>query len=151
LSLGLRLNEINVSDIRHGLHTCILVGSKDGEYIYRFGEFGSADEQEVSDGTLFYEFVVNTANVFTIGFGDTGTTHLTDVDEIMVYNKDGDEQNQAVWDDGMKKYTFTDADWGESIRDKYNLIGEFELCVGMYVLPDLFIYFSFSEIDAGDA
>jgi hypothetical protein len=154
LSIGLGLNEYTAFYITAGgalLNICILVGSDGTDYIYRYNSFGLVDDDTANDGTLFYEFVVNGSDVFTLGFGTTGNTHLTDVDEILVYSAVDNKSKLAEWDDGLKKYTFTDTEWGTSIRDEYDLNGEFELCVGMYVLPNEFIHYTFEEIEIGEA
>jgi hypothetical protein len=133
------------------VNSCINVNSDGTIWGYKHGVIGSADPDETTDGTLFYQFTTDDSGNMELRFGSAGDIRLTDVDEIYIEDKYFNETNIFVWDDTLKAYALVDAEYGQKIRDEFTNIGEFEMCMGMYVLPLEFIHYTFAQIEEGDA
>jgi hypothetical protein len=133
------------------INACIMVETDGTLWGYKYNTFGSIDPTETADGTLTYQYTTDDSGNLELRFGTTGTTKLVDVDEIYVEDKYFKETLVFIWDDVAKGYLVTDAEYGQKIRDEFTNVGTFEMCIGVYVLPDEFIRYNYSEIEIGDA
>jgi hypothetical protein len=132
-------------------NSCITVDSDGSLWGYKYNTFGIIDPTETTDGTLVYQYTTDNVGNLELRFGVGGDIKLTDVDEIYVDDNYFNDTYVFVWDSGLQGYLLTDTEYGQLIRDEFANNGEFEMCVGMYVLPDLFIFYDYSEIEIGEA
>ena len=153
LSLGLSLYE---QSLYHGLtslvNVCITQIGYDGSEWYGYSQdyVSSISPQEANDGTPIYAFEWNTAGDFRIRWGTGGDTKITGINEILVYPKDQKDADVALWDDTDKQYEFVNLEWATNLIQAYNDGDLTKGCFGMKGLPELFLWYDFSEIETGD-
>jgi len=114
---------------------------------------GSTKPDKAPDGTLFYGFTWDYPAVkgdFIIKWGIDGKQQLTDVQSILVTNKDNAEAFVAHWDESSSSYKATNIIYAEGLNTGYDS-GEIPpWCFNMFILPDLFIHYDFVELKTGD-
>ena len=131
--------------------TCLTEIGTDGTY-YLYDSntvgMGIAQPGQTISGVFFYSFKCDAGGNFIIQWGDAGNEQLTDVSQILVYNKLQTSADVAVWDDIDKRYEFINKDWSDNIIAEYDA-GVREVCFAMEILPSLFIHYSFAELAIG--
>ena len=152
-------NKINTGtrywgDVAHYNNTCIQDVGLNGTTIgYDTGlGIGTAAPDSSPTGQEFYGLswsYPSDAGLFIIKWGSTGTAKLYDTDEIYIKKDDGTQEWTAPWNEVTERYEFTDVDLEIELNADYDDGGIAELCFGMYLLPNKFISYSFTELMRG--
>ncbi len=132
-------------------NVCIRDINTDGTYyVYDSNTVGMGipTPTHTPDDTFFYSFKCDASGNFIIQWGDTGDVQLTNVSDILVYNREQTTADVAKWNSTNKRYEFVNLAWSDKIILEYGE-GATDLCFSMEILPSLFIEYSFTEVLVG--
>ena len=91
-------------------NVCVyVVGSSGDKRGYIKGSTGSITPNATWGGIEIYEMTWNVVTgEFIISFGDSGTTYIDNVDNILITHHTVPKGNMATWDESQTAYVFTD-------------------------------------------
>ena len=133
-------------------NVCISHIGYDGTTWYGFSKdyVSTIYPTHANDGTPIYAFEWNASGNFRIRWGTSGDTKLTGINEILVYPKNQQDADVAIWSDINKQYEFDNLEWATNLIQAYNDGDLTKGCFGMEGLPELFIHYTYEAIETGN-